>query len=143
MDNVNSNIWVVLTVVVIWIVVIITSLNGPDLMFGEDPPVVVPITAVANWLWGLLGTVFVLRATVFRRPNEIGWGHTKAWPWVFVSVSFIWFVALLVTSRIGDVVINETIIIPVAAIAAPIVAAVLTLYTAEFLVAGFASRDGL
>jgi hypothetical protein len=142
MDKINSNVWVVLSVLVIWFAVIVTSLNSPELVFGDEPTVI-NIAAIANWFWGLLGTVFVLRATVFRRPNELGWGQTNAWPWVTVAVAVIWLLVILVALRAPDVIVNDTIIVPIGAIAAPIVGAVLTLYASEFLVSGFASREGL
>ena len=142
MDRVNSNVWVIGTIAVIWFSVLVTSLGSPDLVFGDEP-VVINVAAIINWFWGLLGSVFLLRATIFRRPNEIGWGETDSWPWVALVVGIIWLIAIFISLTVPEVVVNETISVPAASMAAPIVAAVLTLYAAEFLVAGFASREGL
>ncbi len=136
----DKNIWIFATIAVIWLVVLFTSLRSPDLMFGTEP-VVIKIAAIANWFWGLLGTVFLLRSTIFRRPDEVGWGETASWPWVAGSVSGIWVIAALVSLAVPDVVVSEDIVIPVAAIVAPVVAAGLTLYVTEFLVTGFAARQ--
>lgn len=136
----GNNIFIFATIVVIWIVVLITSLQSPDLIFGTEP-VQIKIAAIANWFWGLLGTIFLLRSTIFRRPEEIGWGQDVSWPWVAIVVSGIWLVAGLVAVWVPDVIVSETITVPVAAIVSPIVAAALTLYVTEFLVTGFAARQ--
>ena len=121
---------------------ILNSLNAPELVFGDEPVVLRP-AALANWFWGGLATVFVLRSTVFRRPQEMGWGETDAWPWVFVVVSGLWVVALLASLLAPDLVIDEQITIPIATIVAPPIATVFTLYAAEFLITGFAARKPL
>jgi hypothetical protein len=136
----QNNIWIFATIAVIWLVVLITSLQSPELMFGTEP-VQIKIAAIANWFWGLLGTVFLLRSTIFRRPDEVGWGETVSWPWVAGVVSGIWIVAAVVSLTIPDVVVSEDIVVPAAAIVAPVVAAGLTLYVTEFLVTGFAARQ--
>ena len=138
----QNNIWIFVTIAVIWLVVLITSLRSPELMFGTEP-VQVKIAAIANWFWGLLGTVFLLRSTIFRRPDEVGWGQDVAWPWVAGVVSAIWVVAALVSLAVPDIVVSEDIVVPAAAIVAPVVAAGLTLYVTEFLVTGFAARQNV
>lgn len=138
----SKNIWIVLTITIIWLVVLITSLSAPEMSFGDDPVVLRP-GAILNWFWGLLATVFVLRSTVFRRQEEMGWGDTDAWPWLTVVVGAIWLVTLIAGAAAPDVVINENIIIPVASIAAPPIAAGLTLFSCEFLITGFAARKPL
>jgi hypothetical protein len=136
----EKNIWIFATIVVIWLVVLFTSFQSPELTFGTEP-VRIKIAAIANWFWGLLGTVFLLRSTIFRRPDEVGWGEVVAWPWVAGVVSGIWVIAALVSLVVPDVVVSEDIVIPAAAIVAPVVAAGLTLYVTEFLVTGFAARQ--
>jgi len=136
----QSNIWIFGTIAVIWFVVLVTSLQSPELQFG-DGPVRVQVAAIANWFWGLLGTLFLLRSTIFRRPDEIGWGQDAAWPWVAAVVSGIWLVAAVVSLAVPDVTVSDDIIVPAAAVVAPVVAAGLTLYVTEFLVAGFAARQ--
>lgn len=131
-----------LTLVVIWIVVLITSLSAPELRFGEEPVVLRP-AAILNWLWGLVATIFVLRSTLFRRPNEMGWGQTDAWPWAMAVSTVIWIVALIASGAVPEVVVNEDITVPIGSIVAPPIAVALTLYAHEFLIAGFAARKPL
>jgi len=138
----SKNIWVGLTIAAIWLVVVITSLNSPELMFGDEPVILKP-AAIANWFWGLLATVFVLRSTIFRRQNEMGWGQTEAWPWITAVTGGIWLVAMLASLMAPDVVVNDEITIPIAAIVAPPIAVALTLYACEFLITGFAARRPL
>lgn len=138
----SKNLWVGLMIGIIWFVILITSLNAPELTFGDEP-VTIKVAAIANWFWGLLATVFVLRSTVFRRQDEMGWGQTEAWPWVTVAIGGIWLVALIAGSAAPDVVINDDITIPIASIVAPPIAVALTLFACEFLITGFASRRPL
>lgn len=135
----SKNIWVGLMVAIIWLAILITSLNAPELTFGDEPTAI-KVAAIANWFWGLLATVFVLRSTIFRRPDEMGWGQTEAWPWVTAVIGGIWLVALLAAAVAPDVVINDSITIPAASIVAPPIAVALTLFACEFLITGFASR---
>ena len=72
--------------------VLILSFNSPDLISGEDQSAL-PIAAFIDWLWGLLAVVAVLRATVFRRPTEKGWGQDDAWMWITIVVGGIWVAA--------------------------------------------------
>jgi hypothetical protein len=118
-----KNIWIGLTIAIIWLVVLITSLGAPELTFGDEPVVLRP-AAIVNWFWGLLATVFVLRTTVFRRPEELGWGQTDAYPWITVVVGAAWVIALLATNMAPQVVVDENI-------------------TCDFLISGFASRKPL
>ena len=138
----SKNIWVGLMITIIWLAILIASLNAPELTFGDEP-VVIRVAAIANWFWGLLATVFVLRSTIFRRQDEMGWGETEAWPWVTAAIGAIWFVALIAGSAAPDVVVNDEITIPIASIIAPPIAVALTLFACEFLITGFASRRPL
>lgn len=137
-----KNIWIGLTIAIIWLVVLITSLGAPELTFGDEPVVLRP-AAIVNWFWGLLATVFVLRTTVFRRPEELGWGQTDAYPWITVVVGAAWVIALLATNMAPQVVVDENITVPVASIVAPPIAVAVTLYACDFLISGFASRKPL
>jgi len=138
----SKNIWIGLTIAIIWLVVLMTSLGAPELTFGDEPVVLRP-AAILNWFWGLLATIFVLRTTVFRRPEELGWGQTDAYPWITLVVGATWIVALLATNMAPDVVVDETITVPIASIVAPPIAVAVTLYTCDFLISGFASRRPL
>lgn len=137
----TNSIWIWATIVVIWITVLIMSMSSPNLEFGSDP-VVVDVGIIMDWFWGLVGTVGVLRLTMFRRPTEVGWGQDTAWPWVFGVVSVIWLAGAIGATKLPVFELGEDIIIPVAAVVAPIAAAMLTWYACEFLVAGFAARQG-
>jgi hypothetical protein len=136
----QKNVWIFATIAMIWLMVLFTSFQSPELMFGTEP-VRIKIAAIANWFWGLLGTVFLLRSTIFRRPDEVGWGEVVAWPWVAGIVSAIWVIAAIVSLAVPDVVVSDDIVVPAAAIVAPVVAAGLTLYVTEFLITGFAARQ--
>ena len=138
----SKNIWIGLTIAIIWVVVLITSLGAAELTFGDEPVILRP-AAIVNWFWGLLATVFVLRTTLFRRPEELGWGQTDAYPWITVVVGVTWVIALLATNMAPEVVVNEDITIPIASIVAPPIAVAVTLYACDFLISGFASRKPL
>jgi hypothetical protein len=138
----SKNIWIGLTIVIIWLVVLMTSLGSTELTFGDEPVILRP-AAILNWFWGLLGTVFVLRTTLFRRPNEMGWGETDAYPWITVVVGVSWIVALLATNMAPEIVVNDNITVPIGAIVAPPIAVAVTLYACDFLISGFASRRPL
>ncbi len=136
--------WVFLTIFLIWIAVLILSMASADLVTGIEPDRDhIPIAAFINWLWGILASVSVLRATVFRRPTEKGWGQDSAWLWIAVVIGGIWFAATIVALSVPVLETgSDPTEIPYAAIIAPIVAAVLTNYASEFLVEGFAARTG-
>jgi hypothetical protein len=135
----TNTIWIYLTIAVIWITVIISSISSPELQFGEEPQIF-NVAALADWFWGLLGTVFVMRSTVFRRPHEAGYGQDEAWGFVALSVGGLWIAAMLVSIVAPTVGISDDIFIPAGAIVAPIVAAALTPYACEFLIEGVAAR---
>ena len=77
---------------------------------------------------------------MFRRPNEAGWGQDVAYPWILGVVGGLWIVAALVAVNLPVFEYGD-FVIPVAAIFAPMVAAMLTWYACEFLVSGFAARQ--
>jgi len=138
--NTNS-VWIWATIVAIWVAVAVMSMGSPDLQFGTEPEIV-DVAVIVDWFWGLVGTVGVLRLTLFRRPSEVGWGQDTAWPWILAVVGAIWLAAAVVSINLSVTELGDTIIIPVAAIAAPVAAAMLTWYACEFLIAGFAARRG-
>ncbi len=138
----GRNYWVIATIAVIWLVVLILSLQSDPLVTGAEQNEL-PVAAFLNWIWGLLATVAVLRATVFRKPNEKGWGQDDAWMWIMIVVGSIWVAATIVALSVPDLVTgDDPIRIPYGAIVAPVIAAVLTNYASEFLVKGFAARSG-
>ena len=136
----TNSVWIWATIVVIWVSVFIMSTGSPDLEFG-DKPEVIDVAIIMDWFWGLVGTVGVLRLTLFRRPNEAGWGQDSAWPWILGVVGALWLAAALVAINLPVLEVGDNIVVPVAAIVAPVAAAMLTWYACEFLVAGFAARQ--
>ncbi len=120
--------------------VLLTSLFSPDLVYGVDEDHV-RVAAMVNWFWGLLGTVFVLRSTVFLRPNELGFGQDTAWGWIAPSVTGIWAAATIVALAAPTITVATDIDIPIGAGVAPVLAATLTWYVCQFLVEGFAARE--
>ncbi len=136
----TKNYWIYLTIAVIWTTVIVSSFSSPELEWGTGADAqIINVAGLADWFWGLLGTVFVMRSTVFRRPHEAGYGQDEAWGFVTLTVSGIWVAAMLVSLLAPTVSIGE-ILIPAGAIVAPIVAAALTPYACEFLIEGVAAR---
>ena len=136
----TSSVWIWATIAVIWVTVLAMSLGSPNLEFGDEPEVI-DIAIIVNWFWGLVGTVGVLRLTLFRRPNEVGWGETDAYPWILAVVGALWIAAGFAAINLPVLEVGDDIVVPVAAIVAPIAAAMLTWYACEFLVAGFAARQ--
>jgi hypothetical protein len=135
----TNSMWIWATIVVIWVAVFIMSMGSPNLEFGDEPEII-DVAIIMDWFWGLVGTVGVLRLTMFRRPNEAGWGQDYAWPWILGVVGALWLAAALVSINLPVLEVGDDIVVPVAAIVAPIAAAMLTWYACEFLVAGFAAR---
>lgn len=137
----KNSIWIWATILAIWAMVLWMSTGSPELQFGEDPTVV-DVAKVIDWFWGLVATIGVLRITFFRRPTEAGWGQMTAWPWILAVVGGLWLAAAIASTSLPVFEVGDDIIIPVAAVIAPIAAAMLTWYACEFLVAGFAARQG-
>ena len=135
----TNNAWIWMTIAVIWVAVLVMSTGSPNLEFGDDPQSI-DVAIIINWFWGLLGTVGVLRLTMFRRPNEAGWGQDTAYPWILGVVGGLWIIAALAAVNLPVFEYGDNVVVPVAAIIAPIAAAMLTWYACEFLVAGFAAR---
>jgi hypothetical protein len=135
----TNSVWIWATIIVIWVAVFIMSMGSPSLEFGDEPEVI-DVAIIMDWFWGLVGTVGVLRLTMFRRPTEAGWGQDAAWPWILGVVGALWLAAALVSINLPVFEVGDNIVVPVAAIVAPIAAAMLTWYACEFLVAGFAAR---
>jgi hypothetical protein len=136
-----NSIWIWLTIAAIWIAGAVMSLGSPSLEFGSEPEIV-DIAKVVDWFWVLIGTVGVLRLTLFRRPSEVGWGQDTAWPWILGVVGGIWLAAAIASVSLPVFELGDDIVLPVAAIIAPVAAAMLTWYACEFLVVGFAARRG-
>lgn len=137
----TNSVWIWVTIVTIWVAVLVMSMGSPSLEFGDEPDII-DVAIIIDWFWGLVGTVGVLRLTLFRRPSEVGWSQDTAWPWILGVVGGIWLAAALASVTLPVMELGDTIVIPVAVIVAPVGAAMLTWYACEFLIAGFAARQG-
>jgi hypothetical protein len=90
------------------------------------------VAALANWLWGAISTVGILRALRTARTIDVRDG---AWVALGVAVTVLWtavagisiFAPVLETG-------SDPTRIPLAALLSPIVATLFTRYLAEFLV---------
>ena len=120
--------------------VLLTSIFSPDFVSGSEQQHF-KLAAFTNWFWGLLATVFLLRATVFRRSGTERSDEEGAWVWISVAVGAIWVAVIVISIFVPEVLTGtDPTRIPIAAIIAPIVTVVLTKYVREFLVEGFAAR---
>ena len=133
-------VWIVATIGVIWLAVLSTAIFAPDVVTGSEQQHF-NVAAFTNWFWGLLATVFLLRATVFRSPQRGVSDEEAAWVWISVAVEAIWVAVMLISILVPEAVTGtDPTRIPIAAIVAPIVAVVFTKYVCEFLVYGFSAR---
>lgn len=131
--------WIVLTIGIIWLGVLTTSAFAPDMVTGSEQDHL-SFAPMANWFWGLLATVFLLRATLFssRNPSD---GH-DGWMWISIAVSAIWIAVTVISVFAPEAVTgSDPTRIPVAAILAPVVGVVLTKHVCEFLASGFAKMN--
>lgn len=123
--------WSLVAVVAIWVAVLLTSLFAPDFVSGSQQEHI-KVAALANWLWGAISTVGILRALRTARTIDVRDG---AWVALGVAVTVLWtavagisiFAPVLETG-------SDPTRIPLAALLSPIVATLFTRYLAEFLV---------
>ena len=122
--------WSLVAVTSIWLSVLVTSLFAPDFVSGSQQEHI-RIAALANWLWGAMATVGVLRAV---RATRSGQPRNGAWAALGIAVLVLW-TAVAVVSLAAPVLEtgSDPTRIPLAAILSPIVAMLFTRYLAEFL----------
>ena len=114
--------WALAATIVVWIAVVVISVFSPDLVSGSEQQHL-PVAAFGTWLWGTVATVAVLvGGGLLRRAGEALWWVAPA-----VATVVIWVVAALAsvfapTMETG----TDPTTIPLAALIAPVVAALLS-----------------
>jgi hypothetical protein len=115
--------WTAIGIGGIWVAVLLLSLLAPDLVSGSEQEHL-PVSAFTTWFWGGVGTlVFLwvmgrLRGSASRRPIWIGLSVTTLAIWAMATI-------LGITLPVIETGTDPTRI-PLAAIFAPIAAAMLT-----------------
>jgi hypothetical protein len=132
--------WTAIGIGGIWVAVLLLSLLAPDLVSGSEQEHL-PVAAFTSWFWGGVGTlVFLwamgrLRGSARQRPIWIGLSTTTLAIWTVATI-------LGVTLPVIETGTDPTRI-PLAAITAPIAAAMLTaLAAAVAQVFGSGPADG-
>jgi hypothetical protein len=132
--------WTAIGIGGIWVAVLLLSLLTPDLVSGSEQEHL-PVAALTSWFWGGVGTlVFLwmmgrLRGSARRRPIWIGLSMVTLGVWAVATI-------LGITLPVIETGTDPTRI-PLAAILAPIGAAMLTaLAGAVANVFGSAPADG-
>jgi hypothetical protein len=115
--------WTTLGIGGIWVAVLLISLFSPDLVSGSEHEHL-PVAAITAWFWGGVGTLVLLLAMgrLRGRPN---W--RPIWVGLSVATLVIWSAAtiLAITLPVIETGTDPTRV-PVAAIVAPVAAAMLT-----------------
>lgn len=115
--------WTTIGLGVIWVAVLLISLFAPDLISGSQQEHL-PLPAFTAWLWGLLGTwgflngMSKLRGDAERKPIWMGLGVAVMAIWALAAALSIW----LPVVETG----TDPTSLPLAALVAPLAAAVLT-----------------
>ncbi len=123
-----------LAVGAIWVAVLVASIYAPVMITGASHERLA-IAALGDWLWGGLATGLLLLAAAFTRPEQ----H-DIWPVVAVVTAFVWFAVAVASVFAPDLVTGtDPTSIPLAAMLAPIVGAVVTAFLAVFA-AGMGAR---
>ena len=115
--------WTAIGIGAIWVAVLLISLFSPDLVSGSEQEHL-PVAAMTAWFWGGIGTVILLLA-MGRLRGRPSW--QPIWLGLSVATLVIWTVAtiLAITLPVIETGTDPTRV-PVAAIVAPIAAAMLT-----------------
>jgi hypothetical protein len=115
--------WTTIGIGAIWVAVLLISLFAPDLVSGSEQEHL-PVAAITAWFWGGVGTVILLLA-MGRLRGRPSW--QPIWVGLSVATVVIWTVTtiLAITLPVLETGTDPTRV-PVAAISAPIAAAMLT-----------------
>jgi hypothetical protein len=115
--------WTTIGIGGIWVAVLLISLFSPDLVSGSEQEHL-PVAAITAWFWGGAGTVILLLA-MGRLRGRPSW--QPIWVGLSVATLGIWTVAtiLAITLPVIETGTDPTRV-PVAALVAPIAAAMLT-----------------
>jgi hypothetical protein len=115
--------WTALGIGGIWVAVLLISLFSPDLVSGSEHEHL-PVAAITAWFWGGVGTLVLLLAMgrLRGRPNwrPICVGLSVATPLIWSAATI-----LAITLPVIETGTDPTRV-PVAAIVAPVAAAMLT-----------------
>ena len=107
----------------IWAAVLLISLFSPDLVSGSEQEHL-PVAAITAWFWGGVGTLVLLLA-MGRLRGRPSW--RPIWVGLSVATLVIWTVATILAVTLPVIETGtEPTRIPVAAIVAPVAAAMLT-----------------
>lgn len=123
--------WGLAAIASIWVAVVLISIFSPDLVSGSQQEHF-PVAAFWTWFWGSVATVGVMIALLRGRkkasPREIA---PKV---IAATTAVIWLVATLI-SIFGPVMVtgSDPTRLPLAAIFAPVAAAILTGLTGWFV----------
>ena len=123
--------WGLAAVASIWLAVALISIFSPDLVSGSQQEHL-PIAAFATWLWGSVATWLVMSALLRGRKN--GSPQDIIPRVIAATTAAIWLVATLV-SIFGPVMVtgSDPTRLPLAAIVAPVGAAVITGLAGQFV----------
>jgi hypothetical protein len=115
--------WTAIGISGIWVAVLLISLFSPDLVSGSEQEHL-PVAAITAWFWGGVGTVVLLLAMA-RLRGRASW--QPIWVGLSVATLGIWTVAtiLAITLPVIETGTDPTRV-PVAALVAPVAAAMLT-----------------
>jgi hypothetical protein len=115
--------WTAIGIGGIWVAVLLISLFSPDLVSGSEQEHL-PVAAITTWFWGGIGTVVLLLA-MGRLRGRPRW--QPIWVGLSVATLVIWTVATILAVALPVIETGtDPTRIPVAAIVAPIAAAMLT-----------------
>ena len=115
--------WTTLGIGGIWVAVLLISLFSPDLVSGSEQEHL-PVAAITAWFWGGVGTLVLLLA-MGRLRGRPSW--QPIWVGLAVATLVIWTVATILAVSLPVVETGtDPTRIPVAAIVAPVAAAMLT-----------------
>jgi hypothetical protein len=115
--------WTAIGIGGIWVAVLLISLFSPDLVSGSEQEHL-PVAAITTWFWGGIGTVVLLLA-MGRLRGRPRW--QPIWVGLSVPTLVIWTVATILAVALPVIETGtDPTRIPVAAIVAPIAAAMLT-----------------
>jgi hypothetical protein len=115
--------WTAIGIGGIWVAILLISLFSPDLVSGSEQEHL-PVAAITAWFWGGIGTVVLLLA-MGRLRGRPRW--QPIWVGLSVPTLVIWTVATILAVALPVIETGtDPTRIPVAAIVAPIAAAMLT-----------------
>jgi uncharacterized membrane protein len=115
--------WALVGLVVIWVAVILISLLAPDLVSGSEQEHL-PLPLMTAWLWGIIGTGgFLWGMGKLRGKSQ----RRRIWAGLGIAVSAVWILATILAIALPVLETgSDPTQLPLAALVAPLGAAVLT-----------------